>query len=448
MNPVPAVAPLLLAADPVIAPEADGIPLGFRIFLALVALGGLSIAAGSPLGRRLHRNRAVAALAAGGWFAVLAGAAIGPAGLDVIDAAIFAEVRPLLVVALGWVGLIVGLQLRLRVLEAVPRVIWRWVLVDAAISALVAIAFGLAACGWWIDGFFDRVGDSVVWAIGVVPALVALAAANLGWAPETRSLRVELSDRTKRIAVLVSAGAGLASVLAIALLGLALLPISESAEGPPLEAGLGLVRLGVLVGVAVIAGTAARFIVGSIERNSPQMLVVLLGLVCLVGGIADAAGIPPLLSGLLAGAVIANLPEGPSRELGTLLRRGETAGAILLYAVAGVLATFEPGWGAVLLAVGLAASRALLKTWWMSKALRGGGEELPRGTPLRLAAVRQAPIAVAIAVSLVLVEDSQLSRTILSVVVMTGLLSSLAAPIRSLQRILGERREERLGAAA
>ena len=248
--------------------------------------------------------------------------------------------------------------------------------------------------------------------------------------------------------VLVSAGAGLASVLAISLLGLALLPISESAEAAPLEARLGLVRLGVLVGVAVLAGSAARFIVGSVERNSPQMLVVLLGLVCLVGGIADAAGIPPLLSGLLAGAVIANLPEGPARELGTVLRRGETAGAILLYAVAGVLATFEPGWGAVLLAVGLAASRALLKTWWMSKALRGGGEELPRGTPLRLAAVRQAPIAVAIAVSLVLVEDSQLSRTILSVVVMTGLLSSLAAPIRSLQRILGERREERLGAAA
>ena len=438
----------LLAADPAIASEADGVPLGFRIFLALVALGGLSIAAGSPLGRRLHRNRAVAALAAGGWFAVLAGGAIGPAGLDVIDSTIFAEVRPLLVVALGWVGLIVGLQLRVRVLQAVPTVIWRWTLVDAAISALVAIAFGLAACGWWIDGFFARAGDSVHWIVGVVPAIAALAASNLGWAPETRSLRVELSDRTKRIAVLVSAGAGLASVVAIAALGLAVLPISEASAQTALEARLGLVRLGVLVGVAVLAGAAARFLLGSIERNSPQMLVVLLGLVCLVGGIADAAGIPPLLSGLLAGAVIANLPEGPSRELESVLRRGETAGAILLYAVAGVLASLEPGWGAVLLAIGLAASRTLLKTWWMSKALRGGGEDLPRGTPLRLAAVRQAPIAVAIAVSLVLVEDSLLSRTILSVVVMTGLLSSLVAPIRSLQRILGERRDERVGAAA
>jgi hypothetical protein len=438
----------LLAADPAIASDADGVPLGFRIFLALVALGGLSIAAGSPLGRRLHRNRAVAALAAGGWFAVLAGAAIGSSGLDVIDTTIFAEVRPLLVVALGWVGLIVGLQLRVRVLQAVPTVIWRWTLVDAAISALVAIAFGLAACGWWIDGFFARAGDSVHWIVGVVPAIAALAASNLGWAPETRSLRVELSDRTKRIAVLVSAGAGLASVLAIAVIGVALLPISESSEQTSLDAGLGLVRLGVLAGVAVLAGAAARFLLGSIERNSPQMLVVLLGLVCLVGGIADAAGIPPLLSGLLAGAVIANLPEGPSRELESVLRRGETAGAILLYAVAGVLATLEPGWGAVLLAIGLAASRTLLKTWWMSKALRGGGEDLPRGTPLRLAAVRQAPIAVAIAVSLVLVEDSLLSRTILSVVVLAGLLSSLAAPIRSLQRILGERRDERVGAAA
>ena len=439
---------LLLAADPALAPDSGGVPIGFRIFLALVALGGLSIAAGSPLGRRLHRNRAVAALAAGGWFAVLAGAAIGPAGLDVIDAAIFAEVRPLLVVALGWVGLIVGLQLRLRVLQAVPKVVWRWVLVDAAVSASIAIALGLAACGWWIEGFFELAAESPGLVIAIVPAIAALAASNLGWAPETRSLRIELSDRTRRIAVLVSAGAGLASVIAVATLGLTALPIAESTEAVSFDARLGLVRLGVLAGIAVLAGTAARFLLGSIERNSPQMLVVLLGLVCLVGGIADAAGIPPLLSGLLAGVVIANLPEGPSRELESVLRRGETAGAILLYAVAGVLATFEPGWGAVLLALGLAASRTLLKTAWMSAALRGGGEELPRGTPLRLATVRQAPIAVAIAVSLVLVEDSQLSRTILSVVVLTGLLSSLVAPLRSLQRILGERRDERQGAAA
>ncbi len=439
---------LLLAADPALAPDSGGVPIGFRIFLALVALGGLSIAAGSPLGRRLHRNRAVAALAAGGWFAVLAGAAIGPAGLDVIDAAIFAEVRPLLVVALGWVGLIVGLQLRLRVLQAVPNVVWRWVLVDAAVSASIAIALGLAACGWWIEGFFELAAESPGLVIAIVPAIAALAASNLGWAPETRSLRIELSDRTRRIAVLVSAGAGLASVIAVATLGLTALPIAETTEAVSFDARLGLVRLGVLAGIAVLAGTAARFLLGSIERNSPQMLVVLLGLVCLVGGIADAAGIPPLLSGLLAGVVIANLPEGPSRELESVLRRGETAGAILLYAVAGVLATFEPGWGAVLLALGLAASRTLLKTAWMSAALRGGGEELPRGTPLRLATVRQAPIAVAIAVSLVLVEDSQLSRTILSVVVLTGLLSSLVAPLRSLQRILGERRDERQGAAA
>ncbi len=439
---------LLLAADPALAPDSGGVPIGFRIFLALVALGGLSIAAGSPLGRRLHRNRAVAALAAGGWFAVLAGAAIGPAGLDVIDAAIFAEVRPLLVVALGWVGLIVGLQLRLRVLQAVPKVVWRWVLVDAAVSASIAIALGLAACGWWIEGFFELAAESPGLVIAIVPAIAALAASNLGWAPETRSLRIELSDRTRRIAVLVSAGAGLASVIAVATLGLTALPIAETTEAVSFDARLGLVRLGVLAGIALLAGTAARFLLGSIERNSPQMLVVLLGLVCLVGGIADAAGIPPLLSGLLAGVVIANLPEGPSRELESVLRRGETAGAILLYAVAGVLATFEPGWGAVLLALGLAASRTLLKTAWMSAALRGGGEELPRGTPLRLATVRQAPIAVAIAVSLVLVEDSQLSRTILSVVVLTGLLSSLVAPLRSLQRILGERRDERQGAAA
>jgi hypothetical protein len=66
--------------------------------------------------------------------------------------------------------------------------------------------------------------------------------------------------------------------------------------------------------------------------------------------------------------------------------------------------------------------------------MRLAREELPTNTPLRLASVRQAPLAVAVAIALVLVEDSTLARTLLTAVVIAGLASGLAAPLQSWQQ--------------
>lgn len=397
-------------------PQEHFLPPLARILLAVLALAGLAIAAGTPISRRLHRHRAVAALAAGGWLAVIAGVAIGPGGLDLVDDGIVAAVRPLVIVALGWVGLIVGLQARRRLLAAVPRVAWRWTSLDAAASIVA----------------------------GLLVAAV-LVAANLGWAPETRSLRVELSDRTRRVAVLASAAAGLSSIAAVILSGVVALPLDA---GGAVAVELIAPRTLLLVATALVAGIGTRFLLAQVERSSPQMLVVLVGLVCLVAGIADSTGISPLLSGLLAGAVLANLPGAPLRNLEDVIRRGEHAGAILLQATAGTLLDVRLGGAILVVAVVLAASRATTKPPIMRRVLVGAGEELPSRTPLRLAGIRQAPIAVAIAVAAVLADDSFASRATLSAVVLAGLLSSLLPPLRSwwLRRRVGA--DRLVGAAA
>lgn len=431
------LAALLLAADaaPAAGDGGNGIPIGFRIFLAVLALGGLAIAAGTPFSRRLHRNRAVAALSAGGWFAVLAGLAFGPAGLDLVDEGIFAGLRPLVVVSLGWVGLVVGLQARWKILQAVPRVIWTWTAKDAAMSALVAASLGTIVFGLSVEHGFAHPA-------ALVAPLATLAAANLSWAPETRSLRVELSDRTRRIATLVAAAAGLSAIVAIAFAGLAALPIRADGIESALELMLGVRRFGILLATAVVVAAGARFLLSLVERDSPQMLVILVGFVCIVAGVADAAGISPLLSGLLVGVVVANLSTAPLRNLESVLHRGETAGGMLLYGFAGVLVASEPGWATVALGFAIAASRILLKPATLRRSMRIAGEELPARTPLRLASVRQAPLAVAVAISLVLVEDSMLARTLLTAVVIAGLASGLAAPLHSWQQRLSSKRPD------
>lgn len=423
------IAALLIAADgvPTAAGGGDGVPIGFRIFLAVLALGGLAIAAGTPFSRRLHRNRAVAALSAGGWFAVLAGIALGPVGLDLVDEGIFSGLRPLVVVALGWVGLIVGLQARWKILQAVPGVIWTWTVKDAAMSALVAASLGAIVLGLAVENAFAHPA-------ALFAPLATLAAANLSWAPETRSLRVELSDRTRRIATLIAAAAGLSAIVAIALAGLASLPVRADGIASTLDPLLGGRRLAVLLATAAVVGIGARFLLSMVERDSPQMLVVVVGFVCIVAGVADAAGISPLLSGLLAGVVLANLSTGPLRNLESVLHRGETAGGMLLYGFAGVLVSVDSGWAPLALGFAIAATRILLKPFTLGQSMRLAREELPTNTPLRLASVRQAPLAVAVAIALVLVEDSTLARTLLTAVVIAGLASGLAAPLQSWQQ--------------
>src|SRR5690606_36242201 len=89
-----------------------------RLFLTLIVLVALALIATSKRLYRVRRSRPMALLISGGWLSVGAGMLVGPNGLGAIDREMLLSLTPLMMIGLGWIGMMVGLQARREVLRS------------------------------------------------------------------------------------------------------------------------------------------------------------------------------------------------------------------------------------------------------------------------------------------------------------------------------------------
>jgi len=392
---------------------------GLRIFAAVALVIFLALIATSRRFFRLQRNRNIAGLLAGGWPAIAIGFFLGPHGAHIISGDTLLEVRPLLIIGLGWIGFLVGMQARKEILAAAPRNLWYWVSLDAVVS------LALTGCIAWmlLQRLVPHGRETVIWML--LPVLV-LGACALGWSPETRSLLVRHSEPTRRLAVLIRAGSGLSAIFAIAIFGLIYKLAGRTVTG---DVAFTPIRLAIAVaaslGIATLVGLGARFMLHQAGRSRPDLLVVFIGVVAIVAGTAVDLTAAPLFTAMLTGVVVANLAGPALRDFERFIAQAEQPVALMFWLLAGVLLETELGAWLWALVAALVSFRVLVKPLLMRATLRDAVRHLPSDSPLRAAPIRQSPIAVALAVALVLAEASAFHRMLLTLVVLVGLLSDL-----------------------
>ena len=81
-----------------------------KVFLAIAALLILALVATNTRFYTFRRSRFVTLLISGGWPAVLIGILIGPHAANLVTDEILRASTPLVLLALGWIGLMIGLQ--------------------------------------------------------------------------------------------------------------------------------------------------------------------------------------------------------------------------------------------------------------------------------------------------------------------------------------------------
>ncbi|MDA0802284.1 MAG: hypothetical protein O2819_00800 [Planctomycetota bacterium] len=372
-----------------------------------IACGILMLASNSNRVRQWRRSPAISAVSSLGALPLLLGIACGPLGADFIDGETARKLQPLFVFACACVALIVGLQGRARVLRSVPRTLWAWSISDlllaaggATIGVLVAYRAQLVA------GTFEvtLLGSGM---------FVALA----GWNPETRSLRVLLRPESRRIAVLVQAGAGLVALLAISL----------SSAGISLLAPLALLRALLAGGAIVFAGWLIFAEDVPEESQRIRKLIALVGMVAFAAGAAGLLDVGPMLLALIVGLAVANV-RGRLLEIDDIAPRIEPMAAWLVQFGAGLYGGSAPGplWMIALLALLLIAVRTLLKPAMMRDRLLSEANQVDLSSPLMQATVRQAPLAVALCLNFSLLVPSVAMRQLLLVVALAGPLGAMA----------------------
>ncbi len=314
--------------------------LGLLLLMALVWFGGL------PAVRRFEERLGVRQIITGGLPFILLGLIAGHSSVGILDGEVLHDLTPIVDFALGWLGLIIGFQFDVRVLERAPR----GTALDVALRSLVPfVTVGLAGSMIMLafgesrtDATFLR--DAIV--LATAGAITASSRADRPgiWNPEEsdRDLvrRLEFFDEI------------------VAIAGLAVLGAFFRPQWVEFRWDLpGTVWLLLTLGVGASVGLLTYAVVAGYRRGA-QFLALCLGSVAFASGIAGYLLLSPPVVCFIAGTLLVNLPGAHRRRVWTILTRLERPLYYLFLTIAGALWDIT-GWRGWVLVPVFIASRGL-----------------------------------------------------------------------------------------
>jgi hypothetical protein len=373
-----------------------------QILLGLALVVVLALGASSKRFWRLRRTRVGAVLTTGGWLMLGVGMLLGPHGIKFVKLDEWVVIDPLVLICLGWVGLMVGLGADRNLPKMLPGVVKAMVVWDALASVLV-----VGAAVWWViqAQANGEMSEPVGWQAW--PLALLLGVCTVSWSAEGRSLARSGSDAEGRMTQVLRAGSGASGMLALTIYVLVMgWFVIDGGEVVGSGVAWGM-EMFVSMLMALVLGWLGLFLMGLAGRGDGELLVVLLGLVTLVAGAAATMGDSPLFVSLLVGAVLVN---GPQKEKGlTRLKRvileSEQPVAMVLMLAAGLLA--DPtvwrdkgalAWSLVgVILLGRVVVKLLLGRWVAKRSLTRDAGAAHGGQGVLLGMMRQNPLAIAIA---------------------------------------------------
>lgn len=378
--------------------------------VALILIGALGIVAGRFLFLRPRPGSWYERFILSGAEFLVIGAVIGPSGLGVLDGRTLVQLEPFLLLALAWIGLLIGLQLRWPHLVRFPGAWFR----VAGIQAAVAMAVTFAGLGLLFSVWTPMsASPDDAWR----GALCLAAVAALSSPAEAVRHRRKNGGNVVDLLRFVPAVDPLVALIGVG----ALFAFWHGSSG---NLGLDLGTLEwtlVSVGGGLVLGALFLLLLASVSESDERVLVVL-GMAIFSGGLASVFHLSPLVVCLFEGIVLAN---GPARHdhLMHLFLRMERPLYVSLLVLAGASWRFQDPWGYALAGIFLAFKFAgkflgtkaalavtplpftLPRQWWMGL------------TP-------QDAMAIAIAVSYDVIYEDRLAQTVISAVLISTVIFS------------------------
>ncbi len=390
----------------------------FLVILGLIAAG---LIATSRPAYRLRRNRVVATIISGGWLSLLIGVILGPAVTGVVTRDSIFHSIPLVVVGLGWVGFMVGFQIRASLLFKFPAAVYRILLADLVFTIIIIGTIAYTALRYWLTDApkIER------W----LP-LVFIIASSIGWKLESRSVA---TDSNEPLAAIIRIVGTLAGAISILMFGIATKTVERNPEGLLIfEPDRAILKLLHTVMLALVLGILGRFITRLAGPRPGHQFTAFLGIVAFAAGSAKQIDASPLITAMLTGAVVANIKGMRLRQFENFIIKAEHVLAVLFGILAGILLEPALAPAAILAAIAITAARCAVKpvlfkrVALLENASIPDHRKLPQHSPFYYAAARQSPIMLVLAVSLVIIEPSVFNKQLLAMMAIVGVLSEFA----------------------
>lgn len=352
-------------------------------------------------------------IASGPEYLVL-GFLLGPQISGVLSPQVVDSFAPVITLALGWIGAVVGVQFYLPRLVRVRGVIYRIALLESTLTFLVVSGIETVVIGWLFD---------VGFAVAAVPAVVlgGIATASSSTAMELVRQRFsgrEVATTQLGVSVLVN---GIIAVLGFGLIASIWHP-TVLVLGRPVTATEWVV---ITLAIGTIVGALFHLFVGS-ERDVDRLFISLAGGVILVSGAAAYVRVSPLLAALTFGAILVNTSSN-REEIAAALTRVERPFYFIVLIFAG--AAWRPSARQWLVPVAIfLLARLLGKIGGARLATRASGMLPVLGPDWGRALLGQGPLALAIALSYTYQENGTIPYVVFTAAIASVLLTDLISP--------------------
>ncbi len=349
---------------------------------------------------------------------IVAGLLLGPHATGMVHTDLHDELGAVTEVALAVIALVIGSEFSLVKLRRTGRA----VLIITA--AQMFLSFAAVTLILWLTGLMPIEGAALLGAVASATAPAATVAI-------VRDLKARgpFIDHLYGIVALDDAGCVLLFSIVAAFAG------SRLGGG---EAGLihGMVHAGREIAGSLILGGVTGWLIHVFTARrgrSNEVYIVSLGMLCLLTAIATTFGFSPLLAGMTAGAVLANLGRGAFRIIASLEQLSPPLYATF-FAIAGTelsLSVFSSG-PVLTMGVLFILARAFGKYFGVwGGALAAGSHKLIRNY-LGLAMLPQAGVAIGLALYIqaapFFIGHEELAATIVSIVLMSVFVNELTGP--------------------
>lgn len=234
------------------------------------------------------------------------GVLLGPQVTGILDARLVDALAPVLSLALGWIGTVIGMQFELRHLLAVPARAFRIAFAESALTFATVAGLEFVAARW----LFASTSMGIV--LGAVLGAIAVASSGVGV-----NLVAKVFDADTPIVRQLRISTQINVLVAIAIFALILCirhqPLPASRPLTPTE------WAAVSIAIGVVGGTLFHVFLGD-TYDSDRLFVSLVGGIVMVSGAATYLRLSPLFSSVMFGMILVNTTNRPQMLIDTVTR--------------------------------------------------------------------------------------------------------------------------------
>lgn len=343
---------------------------------------------------------------------LLLGLLLGPQISGLLSPALLRGFAPLVTLALGWMGALIGVRFFLPDLLATARVHYRIALVESLLTFLVVAASSAAGLALLEGG-----APGEYWPVAVAMGAVAVSSTSRGI-----DLIADHSTVSMRMLEQLRVSSSLNAALAILAVGL-LLSIDHVSAGLASRDLTATEWVVITLAIGIVGGTLFHLFISG-EAHRDRLFISMGGGVTLISGAATYLGLSPLLSAFVFGAILVNT-SSRREEIRAVLDRVERPFYFVLLFFCG--ASWIPSRRAwILLVVLYLAARAAAKIGGTRLAARLNGETALSGRA-GYALLPQGGRAVAIALNYLYQSNARRPNLVFTAAIASALLSDLTS---------------------